>query len=87
MDDNSKVIKTNNNNNNNKINIKYSNRVFQWEVYKNLILKKENFLKERFIVKLPLSSIKNGKKIIHVKVLGNGKEIETVKTKFIGPSL
>ncbi len=56
-------------------------------VVDNLILKKENFLKERFIVKLPLSSIKNGKKIIHVKVLGNGKEIETVKTKFIGPSL
>ena len=56
-------------------------------VVDNLILKKENFLKERFIVKLPLSSIKNGKKIIHVKVFGNGEEIETVKTKFIGPSL
>jgi cytochrome c oxidase accessory protein FixG len=56
-------------------------------VVQKLILKKENYLKERFIVKLPLSSIKNGKKIIHVKVLGNGEEIETVKTKFIGPSL
>jgi cytochrome c oxidase accessory protein FixG len=56
-------------------------------VVKHMKLKKESFLKERFIIKLPLSKIENGKQILHVKVIGNNKEIETVKTKFIGPSL
>jgi hypothetical protein len=50
-------------------------------------LKKEFYLKERFIIKMPLSKIKDGKMILHVKVIGNGKVIETVKTKFIGPLL
>jgi cytochrome c oxidase accessory protein FixG len=56
-------------------------------VVKHMKLKRESFLKERFIIKLPLSKIENGKRILHVKVIGNNKEIETVKTKFIGPSL
>lgn len=56
-------------------------------VVKDLKLKKEDKLKERFIVQIPLSQMKDGKRIIHIKVLGNGKEIQRVKTKFIGPSL
>lgn len=56
-------------------------------VVDTLKLKKEAQLKERFIVKIPLSSIENGKRIIFVRVIGNGKEIQRVKTKFIGPSL
>jgi cytochrome c oxidase accessory protein FixG len=56
-------------------------------VVKHLTLKKETGLKERFIVKLPLSKIKNGLYILHVNVIGNGEIIETVKTKFIGPML
>ena len=42
-------------------------------------MKKEYQLKERFIIKLPLTEIKNGKKELYVIVLGNGKEIERVK--------
>lgn len=56
-------------------------------VVKNIKLKREAQLKERFIVKIPYTSIEDGKSIIYVKVLGNGKEIQTVKTKFIGPNL
>lgn len=56
-------------------------------VVKNIKLKREAQLKERFIVKIPYNSIQDGKSIIYVKVLGNGKEIQTVKTKFIGPNL
>jgi hypothetical protein len=56
-------------------------------VVKHLTLKKESGLKERFIVKLPLSKIENGLHILHVNVIGNGEIIETVKTKFIGPML
>ena len=50
-------------------------------------LKAEAQLKERFIIKLPLKSIENGTKNLKIVVLGNGEEIQTVKTKFIGPSL
>jgi cytochrome c oxidase accessory protein FixG len=56
-------------------------------VVDHLSLKKESIIKERFIIKLPLGSIENGKKILHVKVIGNDELIETVKTKFIGPTL
>jgi cytochrome c oxidase accessory protein FixG len=56
-------------------------------VVKHLTIKKEGTLKERFIVKLPFSKIENGLHIVHVNVVGNGKIIETVKTKFIGPML
>jgi len=56
-------------------------------VVKEIKLKKENYIKERFIVEIPLSKIEKGKKILHIKVIGNGKLIKTVKTKFIGPFL
>jgi cytochrome c oxidase accessory protein FixG len=56
-------------------------------VVKKLTLKKEGSLKERFIVEIPLKDIENGKRIIYIRVLGNGKEIQRVKTKFIGPLL
>ena len=50
-------------------------------------LKKEGYLKERFIVKMPMEELSNGKKEIRVKVLGNGKVIKTVKAKVIGPMI
>jgi cytochrome c oxidase accessory protein FixG len=50
-------------------------------------LKKEGYLKERFIVKMPMGELSNGKKEIKVKVLGNGKVIKTVKAKVIGPMI
>ena len=55
------------------------------QVNQNMILKKEGHLKERFVVKYPYKKIENGKKIFTVIVLGNGKEIQRVKVKFIGP--
>lgn len=51
----------------------------------DLILKGEQQLKERFVMKLPGNEISNGKEIVTVRILGNGKEIQRVKTKFIGP--
>ncbi len=56
-------------------------------VVKDLTLKGESQLKERFIVKLPYSEMKDGKKEITIKVLGNGKVIEETSTRFIGPML
>jgi polyferredoxin len=56
-------------------------------VVKKLNLKKEGALKERFIVTIPYNKINNGKELITIVVLGNGKEIQRVKTKFIGPLL
>lgn len=54
-------------------------------VVKGLKLNKEAHLKDRFVVKYPYSAMKNGNKIFTVIVLGNGKEIQRVKAKFIGP--
>jgi len=59
-------------------------------VTKSLTLKKEQEIEERFIIKLPMNQVrelKDGKQIMYVKVLGNGKEIQRVKAKFIGPML
>lgn len=56
-------------------------------VSKNLLLHQEKQLNERFIIKLPMKEIDEGKRIFYVKILGNGKEIQRVKTKFIGPML
>jgi cytochrome c oxidase accessory protein FixG len=56
-------------------------------VVQKLILKKEAHLKERFVMKFPFSSIKNGMKLTQLKIIGNGKEIDQVKVKFIGPML
>jgi cytochrome c oxidase accessory protein FixG len=54
---------------------------------KKLVLKSENRLKERFIIKIPFESIKDGKRMITVHVLGNGREIQKKNIKFIGPIL
>lgn len=56
-------------------------------VVKDLTLKKESLLKERFIVTMPYSELEDGLKTITINVLGNGKIIENVNTKFIGPTL
>lgn len=56
-------------------------------VVNKLVLKSEDYLKERFVMKLPIDKIKNGKENITVIVYGNGKEIDRVKTKFIGPNI
>ncbi len=49
------------------------------------ILKKEGYLKERMIVKIPAGTIKNGKRELHVLIKGNGKLIKREKIKVIGP--
>lgn len=51
-----------------------------------LHLKPEQELKERFVVKVPFTNVQE-KKIIYINVYGNGKRIQRVKTKFIGPTL
>ncbi len=72
--------------NNYTINLKLEDKEGKIElVVQDLQLKKEAHLKDRFVVKYPFSSMENGKKIIKVIVLGNGKEIQRVKVKFIGP--
>ena len=55
------------------------------QVVERMKLTKETHLKERFIVKYPFNAMKDGKKKISIIVLGNGKEIQRVKIKFIGP--
>lgn len=71
-----------------KVELKIEGNVGKIEtVVKELKLKKEGSLKERFIVKVPYGKIENGKELITILVLGNGKEIQRVKTKFIGPLL
>lgn len=54
-------------------------------VVKDLKLPQEAELKERFIINLPISEVQKGKEVIDVIILGNGKEIERVPVKFIGP--
>ncbi|OFZ08100.1 MAG: cytochrome c oxidase accessory protein CcoG [Bacteroidetes bacterium RIFCSPHIGHO2_02_FULL_44_7] len=56
-------------------------------INKKMLLKPENILKDRVILTLPLDAIKHGKEIITVRILGNGKEIQTIDVKFIGPVL
>ena len=47
-------------------------------------LKAEEQLKERFVVKIPYAETKSSEKLL-INVYGNGKKIQTVKTKFLGP--
>ena len=54
-------------------------------VVKKLHLNKEAHLKERFLVKFPFNEVHNGKKIVSIIILGNGKEIQRMKVKFLGP--
>ena len=56
-------------------------------VVNDLILKSEDRLKERFVMKLPIDKVKNGKEEVTIIVYGNDKEIERVTTKFIGPKI
>lgn len=54
---------------------------------KNLTLRAEEHLKERFVVKVPYEKISNGKKMVTIRILGNGREIEKQEIKFIGPMM
>ena len=56
-------------------------------VVDDLILEGQEEVKERLVMRMPLSEINNGKLKVDIIVLGNGKEIERVSTKFIGPML
>jgi cytochrome c oxidase accessory protein FixG len=56
-------------------------------VKEKLILQPETELKDRLIIRYPRTYIGNGSKKIKVLIYGNGKKIQTVKTKFIGPIL
>lgn len=51
-----------------------------------LRLKKEQHLKERFILTMPYEYLERGERKMFVIVKGNGKEIDRVKVKFIGPN-
>ena len=69
-----------------KINLKLDDNIGKIElVVHNLHLKKEAHLKDRFIVKYLYGAMENGKKISTIIILGNGKEIQRVKVKFLGP--
>ena len=56
-------------------------------VVDKLVLKSEDYLKERFVMKLPIDKVKNGKENVTIIVYGNGEEIDRVDTKFIGPNI
>ncbi|MEN9420554.1 MAG: hypothetical protein RLZZ107_24 [Bacteroidota bacterium] len=56
-------------------------------VKSNLVLQPETELKERLIIRFPITYIKGGTKKIRVLIYGNGKLIQRVKTKFFGPIL
>jgi hypothetical protein len=56
-------------------------------VVPTLKLKAQSELKERFVIEIPFEELEKGKKILYVRVKGDGKEIERVKVKFIGPIL
>lgn len=53
---------------------------------KDLRLLAEKELKERFVVKIPYKQVVD-MEVIHINVYGNGKKIQHVKTKFIGPGI
>ncbi len=79
---------TNKTHNDYKIALKLDDKIGKIElVVHNLKLKKEHHLKDRFLVTYPFESIKNGGKKITIIILGNGKEIQRMKVKFIGPIL
>jgi len=56
-------------------------------VVSNLMLEKEQEVTERFIMKIPLNTIKNGRKNVTVIIMGNGKELQREEAQFIGPVL
>lgn len=77
---------TNKTRNDYKIKLKLDDNIGKIElVVKNLKLKKEAHLKDRFIVHYPYNALKKGEREITVIILGNNKEIQRIKLKFIGP--
>lgn len=77
---------TNKTRNDYKIKLKLDDNIGKIElVVKNLKLKKEAHLKDRFIVHYPYDALKKGEREITVIILGNNKEIQRIKVKFIGP--
>lgn len=57
------------------------------QVVKELILKGESHLKERFILTLPMTELKQGRSIVDIEVYGNDQLIEKTEAKVIGPLL
>lgn len=53
-------------------------------VVKNLHLAPEEELKERFVIKVPYTEVSSSE-VVYINVYGNGKQIQRVKTKFLGP--
>lgn len=56
-------------------------------VKKDPVLNPESYLRERFLVELPLNELENGSKNLKLIIKGNGVPIQKVNTKFIGPML
>lgn len=54
-------------------------------VTKLIRLKEQGHIKDRFVISMPLKRLEGGKMDIEIVVYGNGKEIERVRTKLIGP--
>lgn len=52
----------------------------------HFVLKKEQHLKERFLIVMPYSNLEKGERDFYIIVKGNNKEIDRVKVKFIGPN-
>lgn len=52
---------------------------------KKLFLGKEQQIKERFVVEIPINTEIKGHKMIDIQVIGNGEVLNTVVTKIIGP--
>lgn len=50
-----------------------------------IILKGEKEIKERFLILVPYEEFDQGKKVITLRILGNGREISREKVKLIGP--
>ncbi|MDG1332522.1 MAG: cytochrome c oxidase accessory protein CcoG [Crocinitomicaceae bacterium] len=54
-------------------------------VVEKLHLEEQGHIKERFVIRMPMNRLENGKMDLEVIVYGNGKEIDRVRTKIIGP--
>lgn len=71
-----------------RLKFKLENNVGEIQTVKrHLVLQPETELKERLIIRYPRQYIGNGTKKIKVVIYGNGKKIQTIKTKFFGPIL
>lgn len=51
----------------------------------NMVLEAESMSDASFFIDIPRSAIKERSTVIHVGVYSNGKKIQTVKSKFLGP--